>query len=59
MERRKIARTVVIPVRMSPPEAEGLARLTRTLGINRSALIRWLLNREVGRMETTEKGEEK
>jgi len=58
MKKSKVAKTVVIPIRMSPPEAEGLAMLTRSLGLNKSALLRWLLNREVGRMETTENGKD-
>jgi len=56
MKKSKVAKTVVIPIRMSPPEAEGLARLTRSLGLNKSALLRWLLNREVGRMEGAKRG---
>jgi hypothetical protein len=56
MKRQKIAKTIIIPVRLSPPEAEGLGRLTRSFGMNKSALVRWLINREAGRMEGAKGG---
>ena len=56
MGKPKIARVVIVPVRMSPPEAESLAKLTRSLGMNKSALVRWLINREAGRMEGAKGG---
>jgi len=56
MKKKKVARTIVVHLRLSWPEAEALKRLTRQFGMTQSALVRWLINREAGRMEGAKGG---
>ena len=51
MKKEKVTRPFVVHLRLSQPEAESLKRLTRHLGMTQSALVRWLIAREAGRIE--------
>ncbi|GAP06231.1 ribbon-helix-helix protein, copG family [Anaerolinea thermolimosa] len=57
MKKEKVTRTFVVHLRLSRPEAETLKRLTRHLGMTQSAVVRWLVTREAGRLEGTKRGE--
>lgn len=59
MKKQKITRVSVVHLRLSQPEAESLKRLTRQLGMTQSALVRWLITREAGRMEGADDEQDK
>jgi len=56
-KKQKIARTVLVTLRMRPPEAEGLYKIAQHYGLNKSEVVRWLVTREAGRIEGAKGGQ--
>jgi|GEM_PF-2797978 predicted DNA-binding protein len=56
-KKEKVTKSVLLHLRLSPPEAESLKRLTRHLGMTQSAVVRWLVTREAGRIEGAKGGQ--